>query len=737
MKRSKLNVFGLLLLLLMVFVVTGCKKDCDHVDANGDRKCDNCGQRVDPEISISDLNYAEGTNLNLAVVHNSTKTTISFEDTSVFGDNKSSITLADGKTYQKGDLKPVWAELQTRLNMTFKNVYTGATSVANEYKAWQELSFEGVDVLVGNAKDMAEDGKNGAHVDLSKYLQLMPNYSAFLKENPIVELSVISDTELGTSYYAPYFDGFNDIEKYYLMRVDWIEKLLDGEGQFAATTTDKFGKTTAYTPYMPTSGNIKVESLTADGTKTQTITKNYDTTYGNIIDYMNKHVTSETTGVELVNMLRGYIDAAYNGYYGNERSRLFSGYDACWDADELVALLRCVVTNTFALTGQNDKKVSGLFPRANTLDRESDLVRAAQMFGVRGTESRNGYLYLNNEGIVCDARANEDFVAAVNKLNQLYKEGLILQEYHSVSNITNLMYEQNLGFMIYDYSQTQSAYNDTVSKELQDAGFNLTAVMTPVAKWNDGTGETYMRFTESWRSVKTSGWCIPAHVEKDENKLKAALKLFDYMYSEEGNILMSFGPSAWIDGTTTYKGEEVPQMSAAALNELKTLAKGNYTNYARNYLGSTLPVGFVKNQAMEYQCTTEKGKAGALKVSAAIAAGTVKHVTPFIEENLWYTMVPTILPTTAEQDSIVATYAPINENGLYSTTKKKYNIFQDVIVYGLGSKQPLSNAIKTMPETAKELSDYFTLDTTGGKAYLTYQQMAWDTLLEYYNSLNK
>lgn len=735
MKRSRFNVLGLLLLVLMLLVVAGCKKACEHVDANDDRRCDECGERVDPKITISDLNYEAGTHLNLAVVHNSTKTTITFQDSSVFGKNQSSITLADGKAYEVGDFKPVWAELQNRLSMSFTDVYKGQTSVEKEYSAWKELGFEGVDVLVGNASGMAEDGRNGAHVDLSKYLQLMPNYSKFLEENPIVQLSVLADTELGTSYFAPYFDGFDDIEKYYLMRVDWIQALLDGEGQYSASTSDAFGKATAYTPYMPTSGKIEIESLTKDGSQTQIITKNYDTQYGNIIDYMNKNVTASTTGVELVNMLRGYIDAAYDGYYGVERSRLFAGYDACWDADELVALLRCVVTNTHKLTGQNEQKVSGLFPRANTLDRESDLVRATQMFGVRGTESRNGYLYLNKDGVVCDARGDEAFIAAVDKLNQLYKEGLILQDYHSVSNITELMYNQNLGFMIYDYSQTQSAFNDTVSAELQAAGFNLTACMTPVAKWDDGTGARYMRFTESWRSVKTSGWCIPAHVEQDENKLKAALKLFDYMYSEEGNVLMSFGPSAWIDGTTTYKGQEVPKMSAAALNELKTLAKGNYTNYARNYLGSTLPVGFVKNQAMEYQCTTEKGKTGALIVSQAIAKGTVKHVSPFIEENLWYTMIPTVLPTTAEQDSTIASFKPIAAKGLYSTTKGNYSIFQDIIVYGLGSGQALSNEIKTMPANAKELADYFVSDVCGGKVYKTYQQMAWDALLEYYNSL--
>src|SRR5574344_695735 len=46
--------------------------------------------------------YADDTTLRMAVVHNSTATTISFEDSKIVG---SGLTLADGKTYQLHDLK--------------------------------------------------------------------------------------------------------------------------------------------------------------------------------------------------------------------------------------------------------------------------------------------------------------------------------------------------------------------------------------------------------------------------------------------------------------------------------------------------------------------------------------------------------------------------------------------------------------------------------------------------------
>lgn len=683
---------------------------------------------------VFDLDYAEGTKLNMAVVHDNAQTTITF-DSKLAGNG---LKLADGKTYNTGDLKPAWEALQDKLKVSFTNVYTGAKSAANEYKAWKNLNFEGVDVVVGNASDMAEDGRAGNMVDLSLYLDLMPNFSNFLKENPIVNLSVLSDTTKGSIYYAPYFDGYDDIEKYFIMRVDWVEKLLDGDGEFTATTTDKFGKTTAYTPYMQTSGKLEVNSLTADGSDTQTITKNYDTKYGNIVDYMNKNVTADTTGVELVNMLRGYIDEAYNGIYGKTRSHLFTGYDACWDADELVALLRCIVTNTFTLTGQNDNKVQGIFPRESELNRTSDLLSLVSMFGARGYESRNDMLYFDGNNVLCDARGSEDMIKAANKLNELYKEGLILADFDKKINdsakIGELMYKNNQGFMIYDYVQTQCLYNEHADIKGKIEGFNLSPVINPVAKWFDGTNENgvWMRFTESWRSVKTNGWGIPATCTGDQ--LKAALRMFDYVYSDEGQILMSYGPDAWRSGQTIdYKGEQVPEISSAAWDELWNLASGNFTNYARQYIGSTLPIGYVKDQGFEYQCTTENGKAGALKVSQAIAKGVVKHVSPEISDNLFYTMVPTVLPLTKANDAQLAEITIIGTNGVYSKTKGKgTNIFLDTIKYGLGSNQTLSGThIDKMPASVEAYMGIY--NDKVSVTYIKIQQNAWKKLKAYYD----
>ncbi|MBR4835679.1 MAG: hypothetical protein IKU99_01590, partial [Clostridia bacterium] len=198
----------------------------------------------------------------------------------------------------------------------------------------------------------------------------------------------------------------------------------------------------------------------------------------------------------------------------------------------------------------------------------------------------------------------------------------------------------------------------------------------------------YMRFTESWRSVKTDGWAISkAGVGDDKNKLDAALKLIDYAYSAEGQILMSYGPDAFIktkaDGsyvTFNFNGKQMPVISDATFLELWDKAGGNYTNYARQFLGSTL--SFVKSQAFEYQCTHIVGQEGAAKISNAIALGLIKHPELAVTENPWYSIIPTSLPTNQSENDAIAALTELSSSGKYSQSKGKDNLFVDIIRYG-------------------------------------------------------
>lgn len=665
------------------------------------------------------LDYAQGTVLRMATGYNNAKTGLFF-NAEVAGEG---ITLADGVTYHSGDLKPTWVEVQNVLGVTFEDKYQG-NSAAKEFEYWKDRLSE-VDMVSGTAVLLSEYGETGALVNIAEYLDKMPNFKAYLEENPIVRLSITGNTTTGAIYFSPYFDGVNDIERMPLMRADWVQKLLDGEGAFEAPACNNTTEP-AYAPYMPLEGTVDVDVVTPDGAAVETITKNYDAA-GNIVAKMNE--AGSMSGVEAVNMLRSYIDQAYDGYYGTSRSDLFIGQNAAWDADELVALLRCVVANPQTLNGTDS--VQGLFSREdNNNQRRVDMFRfAGILFGVRGLESRQDYLYVGEDGMLYDARQMPETYEALENMNAMVQEGLISKAFVDMSEESTKTYLQNdLGFMHYDYNQTQTVYNATVLND----GEKYMAVMIPVAHWYDGTDEdgVYMRFTESWRSVKTDGWGISkAGVGDDANKLNAALALIDYAYSDKGMILMSYGPDAFIktndDGsyvTFHFNGKEMPVIADATYDELWEKASGNYTNYARQYLGSTL--SFAKSQAFEYQCTHQVGKEGAGHISNAIALGTIKHPQLAVTENPWYTSVPTVLPTTTVENDMVNSYSELKTK--FSSSKDGQNILVDLIASGY------NDDMYDAEDAAAIVSEDW-----GGMQYLNIKQDAWDRLLDYYDTLGE
>ncbi len=723
--------FRFLALFLALVMMLSCLTSCFLFPEVPDDDDDDTGKTFDHNYENALLPYAEGTTLRMACGYNNAKTGMRF-DAETAGEG---ITLADGKTYQAGDFKPTWVEVQNILGIEIADNYQG-NSATNEYKYWEQKLTD-VDVLSGTATQLSEAGVAGKMVNLANYLDQMPNFKAYLEANPIVRLSITGDTDTGAIYFSPYFDGVNDIERMPLMRTDWVEKLLNGEGKFTATASGNLSAA-VYEPYMPTTGTVTVDVVKADGTDTEKLTKNYDAA-GNIVAKMNAELAKGTvTGVDAVNMLRDYIDKAYNGYYGTNRADLFIGQNAAWDADELVALLRCVVANAKTLNGTDT--VAGLFSREdNNNQRQVDMFRfAGTLFGVRGLESRMDCLYVGADGKLHDARQEKATYDALARMNAMAEEGLISSSFiNGEKNDTKTMLTNDAGFMHYDYNQTQTIYNGD-SKVLSE-GEKYMAVMVPVARWYDGTDANgvYMRFTESWRSVKTDGWGISlAGINGNTDKLNAALSIIDFAYSEYGQVLMSYGPDAFIktneDGsyvTFDFNGEEWPVIADATYAELWEKASGNYTNYARMYLGSTL--SFLKSQSFEYQCTHAVGREGAGKISTAIALGTIKHPELTLAENPWYTSVPTTLPTTDAENQMIKGYTQLTD--YFATSKNKVNVFVDIIRYGYGADKGCVGGTTPTRDTIVN-----TVKTDwNGNSYLIIKQGAYDKLVDYYESLSK
>ena len=719
------KLLSLALVLAMMLTLVACKPP---VPTTPSTPTGSTGGGEKPD-AVFDLEYAEGTILRMATGYQKTTQGISFKDSSVFKDENSnpvdSLTLADGVTYRVGDLKPTWVEVEKRLGVELEDLFTGAGSAEKEFKVWAE-KLDQVDMVSGSATILNENGVAGKLVNIADYLDHMPNFKAYLEANPIVRLSITGDTSNGAIYFSPYFDGVNDIERMPLMRTDWVVKLLDGEGEFTAEAYNELAAA-IYTPYMPTSGKVQIEVVKLDKSGVETITKDYDAA-GNIIATMNAAGT--LNGVQAVNMLRKYIDEAYNGYYGTARSNLFVGQNAAWDADELVALLRCVVSNPQTLNGTD--KVAGLFSREDDNNqRRVDMFRfAGTLFGVRGLESRQDYLYVGADGQLHDARQEEATYVALERMNAMIQEGLISESFKLQQDTdTSVMLQNDAGFMHYDYNQTQTVYNQTKL----DEGEKYMAVMVPVARWNDGTGEIFMRFTESWRSVKTDGWAISlAGVAGNDDKLHAALALIDYAYSREGQILMSYGPDAFIaknaDGSMKmfdFNGQQWPVIADATYEELWKREDGNYTNYARHYLGSTL--SFAKSQSFEYQCTHDVGKEGAGNISTAIGFGLIKHPELALTRNPWWTSVPTVLPTTKTENDLINGYTELSSSGKFSSAKGGTNLLVDIISGGYKGDGTSNRA-----ETLNTLQN-----TWHGAQYLELKNDAWLRLQSFYNNLNK
>ena len=140
------------------------------------------------------------------------------------------------------------------------------------------------------------------------------------------------------------------------------------------------------------------------------------------------------------------------------------------------------------------------------------------------------------------------------------------------------------------------------------------------------------------------------------------------------------------------------------------------------YLGSTL--SFAKSQAFEYQCTHVVGKEGAGHISTAIGLGVIKHPELALTENPWYTSVPTVLPTTAQENTMIGEMTELKTQ--FSSSKKDFNLMCAMIagtleVEGFDSAE---QAVETVAQTWR------------GAQYLALKQDAYNRLVAYYESLN-
>ena len=611
--------------------------------------------------------YTTATKLNMNVCDSKNKDRqIAYDATQI----ATAAELPDGEIYKAEDLKPAWKQLSADLGVQFANTATGLSSDAQITENISSKKLTESHIVTGSGNAITTNSQH--FLNLNNYLEYMPNYKAFLDENPIVKWSLTTNMETGAMYYAPYFDGNNDIEKYVLTHKEWTRAILDGDVSGATRTwaESKTGKAdvganqTYATGYMGTDSSYTVDTTDLkDPSKLTKLVVNYKAaldavkeastplgtayneaaggaytgTSGNIVDIMNAAIAAKNgavSGAKLAGILRAYIDVAYQTESGAKfydlRSDVFNSASAGWDIDLYTALCRCVVTcNGLYGTGYSNLPANQLYAvagRVGTTQRRTDLVSfIGELYGVRGLESRNEYAYVDANGNLKDARLNEETYDAMDKFSALSKEGLVYTGNESTE--TKYLASSNtiITFSMHDYAQTQTTdgfyldvegFNGSTSAPnglitSGDLAFDFAPIVTPVAKWDtdsNGSHETIMRFTESWRGVKNTGFCVPlGAVEGKPQELSAVLAFIDYLFSNDGQIVATYGTMDTSNNSTNANGFWYGKDGVELLDSNGEV-KSAYADIVESHDGIQLVVKpEYKNQYFSYDNVLYKG----------------------------------------------------------------------------------------------------------------------------------
>lgn len=661
------KLISLVLIFLLAFSVVACAKDEDTNTTTP------TNAEVTTEATEATTEPMVNADVRVYVTYQGEKF-ITFNESTPF-------TAPDGTVYKKGDLLPTWSYIAGATNANL--IDATPKSGSNELLLLEQAAatkFEDANVFVGSPRTISDYGIEGYFVPLNEHFDRMPNFKAFLEANPAVEASLTQAD--GNIYLTPYFDDIDQLERMFIMRLDWVKKILDEESP-SFDTAKKIP--TEYNAFYDYSGG-KTVLVGIDNKQTIQINKN-------IITIQNELGSKD--GANLAQALRDYIDATYmnaqTGY--TNRSDLFISSEAAYDADELIALMRAVKANPVYLTGE-DKDLTVFFPRR--IQEAARVRMLGAIWGIQGVDARNNFYYFNADNEVVDARLDEKYLAGLDNLNKLYKEGLILSDFEQargqVNDFRGINFQTNDGFITYDYAASTVALHDLIpAEQMAVFGTEFEPVVPAAAKW---FGDEFEHFAESNRSVKTEGgWGIAAHTTGDE--LNAALRLVDFPFSEDGLNVMSFGPKGlYWNEYIEFGGKQVPKIVDQFNIDRDTYASGNWSNFMRGFIGSTFGVGHVKQTlAIEAQ------------VSNAHYANGINRITNS----------PTKLAAMAgDADArrrVVPTIFPLNEDQLEAISVNTFGQYYDewqtrVIKYGFGAKIPNStDAVPTKDQFVQDLKD--------------------------------
>ena len=570
-------------------------------------------------------------------------------------------TLVDGQSVKRGDLLPMWQELERKFGVKFNDAsdYSQDSTKGTVTKFMQDGYVSGgqkVELLMTMNSQTTEMANAGKLVPLSDHLDEMPNFKAYLESHPSVEAQLKQAN--GKIYNTPYFDGVDNIEKYYMVNSDYLKKLLDDEYPVASMDSKaEIISKQVYTAFYEDMKGRTIAIADQNG-NFKALKVSESMTYGNAVDAQK----NATNGQEYVQALRDYIDAAYR--YNDEleaiypnRSDVFLSASACYNVDDMVALWRCVRTNPQYLAKVDSINV--FFPRSGEANRQRGVVELLSAFGVRGMSAEKEKLYFDETGKLHDARIEGITYQGLQKLNQIYQEGLIVQNYSAgyggqpKSEWRKALLEDGTGFASYDYTGTTSPYAVGPSE-------SYTAILPPAAIWQVGEagtdnstavtkgpdgkeiGAEFYHFTEDCRALKDGGWCIPNNY--DYENLNTLLHIMDYMFCDEGADLQDYGPNTTDyrakvieydengnrittaksdpDAMISVNGNDCVIISDKVMKDI-TARNKNWNDYYRQFVGSTQGIGHIRSDGLDFQTIIPTLKEGMDNCTVAIQAGAM------------------------------------------------------------------------------------------------------------------
>jgi hypothetical protein len=545
------------------------------------------------------------------------------------------LEFPDGTTVTAGELKPMWQYIEQQLDIDLEDVTTQDQKSSDMIQLAAATGFKNANIYGGNsiAEKFMQYGPEEYFVNLADNLDKLPNFAKYLEDYPSVKSAITAWD--GGIYHIPYVAEIDNFARVYHARTGWIELLLDGTtGHETETATLEV----AYDGFWK-----------GDNERNAT----------NVIELQNAAASGDTlTQAQALSTLIEYIEDTYDY---EKPSQLYVGEDAQYDIDELVALWRVIKLSPKTLSKEatgvaNADAIIVPYTPRQTSYRE-DILRFANYFAgqrVFGSDSYGSKFYLDSDGELQYSYAETNFLNLVDYFKDFYSEGLVNEEFSNTSDKTNyrttffgkdnVANHNQFGFMTFDFIASTTAISEDVK-----------GILPPVTTVDGGTD--FVHYVENNRSIKPDGWAISA-VTKGKT-LDDAFKLFDYMFSEEGNNTQNFGIPANIDETGKFKGPsgtEYTKLNDWFLTQADKFANGDASTFVRDFIGANMPIGYQKSIGFEYQYTVNDGfNTWELYNNNDVLTSTYKQV-----DSPYFSLVPPVFALT-DQDTAVLNTLGITE----------------------------------------------------------------------------